>query len=84
MNIIENFSFIIAKRVEDAEKALAVFPRSSRYNAETGTYEAIVRGVPLLLIYELKSTSEESERVEIIAVFYTARHPNSKPGRRSA
>lgn len=72
----------LAIRVEAAERVIATFPRSSRFNSKTQAYEAVVRGVPLLLIYEIVKSLELGERAEIIAVFYTTRDPLSKPKRR--
>ncbi len=72
----------IATRVEEALASIVTFPRANRLNNETGSYECVLRGVPLLLIYELVSAGPDDVRAEIIAVFHTSRDPDTKPGRR--
>ena len=72
----------LAEKVGAAAKALQTFPRASRYIAETNTYEAVVRGVPLLLIYEINSDASGNVRVEILSVFHTSQNPSAKQGRR--
>jgi plasmid stabilization system protein ParE len=72
----------ISARVYQAEQTIAMFPRASRRNADTGTYEAVVTGVPLLMIYDLVTTTDGEHQADIIAVFHTSRDPTAKPGRR--
>ena len=73
----------IARRVEEAILDIATFPRAARRDPETGTFEWVVGGVPLLLIYELiRSESGDDRQVDVIAVFNTDRNPADKPGRR--
>ena len=72
----------IAARVREAELTISTFPRAARRDPDTGAYEAIVHGLPLLLIYELIMVSDESQRIDIIAVFNTDRAVTAKPGRR--
>jgi plasmid stabilization system protein ParE len=72
----------IAARVRDTELTISTFPRASRLDAETGAYEAVVGGVPLLVIYELITVAAGTLQVDIIAVFHTSRDPDTKPGRR--
>ena len=73
----------IAARVQDAEVAISTFPRASRRDPETGAYEAVVRNVPLLLIYEIDTTRTGAPQADIVAVFHTSRDPTTKPGRRN-
>ena len=72
----------IAARVERAALDIATFPRAARRDPASGTYECIVTGVPLLLIYELITTPDAETQADIIAVFHTDREPATKPGRR--
>jgi plasmid stabilization system protein ParE len=75
----------IARRVEEAILDIATFPRAARRDPETGTFEWVVGGVPLLLIYELiSSESGDDGQADIIAVFNTDRNPAGKPGRRDS
>ena len=69
----------ISKRIFAAEKTIGMFPRSARFNRKTKTYEAVVRGVPFLLIYTLVA-QDTIESALIRAVFHTARDPAAKPG----
>lgn len=70
----------IASRIEDAERRIALFPRSSRRDAESGTYEYVLRGLPYILIYDLTTRADGQECATIIAVFHTSRDPSAKPG----
>ncbi len=72
----------IAARVHQAALDIATFPRASRRDTVTGAYEAVVRGVPLLLIYELIKAADGNLQADIISVFHTSRDPDTKPGRR--
>ena len=72
----------VSARVSEAEQTIALFPRASRRDVETGTYEAVVTGVPLLIIYELITTPDGEHQADVIAVFHTSRDPGTKPGRR--
>lgn len=72
----------IAVRVQQAILDISTFPRANRRDKATGTYECVVRGVPLLLIYDLIVTSDGGQQADIIAVFHTSRDPIAKPGRR--
>jgi toxin ParE1/3/4 len=72
----------ISARIRDAELTIATFPRASRRDPETHTYEAVVRGAPLLVIYDLITSSAGKLQADIIAVFHTSRDPGTKPGRR--
>lgn len=72
----------IAARIRDTERTIMTFPRATRRDPETGAYEAVVSGTPLLVIYELVTQAEETIRADVIAVFHTSRDPASKPGRR--
>ena len=69
----------ISKRIHAAEITIRMFPRSARFNRKTKTYEAVVRGVPFLLIYTL-ADQDGIEGAVIRAVFHTARDPKIKPG----
>ena len=71
----------MAARVSDTEVAIATFPRASRRDPDTGAYEAVVRRMPLLLIYV--AVPDGHEQADIIAVFHTSRDPAAKPGRRA-
>ncbi len=72
----------MAARVRDTELTISTFPRAFRRDPATGVHEAVVRGMPLLLIYQIVGTPDGSEQADIIAVFYTSRDPAAKPGRR--
>jgi toxin ParE1/3/4 len=72
----------IADRVHQATRDISTFPRAARLDQGSGTYECVVRGVPLLIIYELVPNSGGVIRAEIIAVFHTSRDPTTKPKRR--
>lgn len=72
----------IAARVQQATLDIATVPRASRRDPATGTYECVVRGVPLLLVYEFVTRPDGAPQADIIAVFHTAREPGGKPGRR--
>ncbi len=73
----------MAARVSDTEVAIATFPRASRRDPDTGAYEAVVRRMPLLLIYEIVAVPDGHEQADIIAVFHTSRDPAAKPGHRA-
>lgn len=73
----------IAERILEAETTISTFPRAARRDADTGAFEAVVRKVPCLLIYEIVDAHGE-EQADIIAVFHTSRDPAAKPGRRNA
>jgi len=63
----------VAERIDRALDDIVLFPRSARLDPETGCREAVVRGLPLPIIYMLTG-----ELIEIIAVFHTSRDPASK------
>jgi toxin ParE1/3/4 len=63
----------VADRIRHAVHDIGLFPQAARIDRETGTHEAVVRGLPLLIIY-----SAEDDFVEILAVFHTARDPRAK------
>lgn len=69
----------IVSRVMETELGIATFPRAARCDRIAGFYERVVRGLPLLMIYEIVSNVGVPSRVEIIAVFHTAQNPSSKP-----
>jgi toxin ParE1/3/4 len=68
----------VAARIDMAVKAVGVFPRAARFDRETSTYERLIPGLPLLLIYTVSD-----ELVEVIGVFHTARDPAAKRRRDS-
>ena len=72
----------IANRVERSLLDIATFPRANRRDEVTGVYECVVKGMPLLLIYELLGQPDGTDRAEIVAVFHTSRDPVSKVHRR--
>jgi toxin ParE1/3/4 len=72
----------IAARIRDVELTIATFPRAARRDPDTQTYEAVVSGAPLLVIYDLITARGETLQADIIAVFHTSRDPATKPGRR--
>ena len=72
----------VAERVAKAVERISTFPRANRRDDETGTYECVVRGLPLLLINEIITAKDEAECVDLVAVFHTSREPAEKPGRR--
>ncbi len=69
----------LASRVEIAAQKIADYPRASRRDPETGSFEYVVKGLPILLIYELNSLHGDVGQADIIAVFHTARAPLTKP-----
>jgi plasmid stabilization system protein ParE len=68
----------IATRIEEALLAIKAWPRACRYDATSGTHEWVIRGLPLLLIYELIALPDNSTQADIIAVFHTSRDPADK------
>jgi toxin ParE1/3/4 len=72
----------LARRIEAAEVNIATFPRASRRDCASGTYEYVIRGMPYLLIYAMQSSEsiEGDQRAVIPAVFHTSRDPATKPG----
>ncbi len=73
----------IATRVDSAVLDISTFPRAARFDRETRTYECVVRGLPLLIIYQLVPMPDAKVRAEIVAVFHTSRDPSTKLERRS-
>ena len=63
----------VARHISQTIQNIALFPNAARFDRETGTNEAVVRGLPLLIIYNAKKSF-----IEIIAVFHTARDPKNK------
>ena len=63
----------VAERIDRTVDDIVSFPRAARLDQETGCREAVVRGLPLLIIYTVTS-----DLIEIIAVFHTSRDPASK------
>jgi toxin ParE1/3/4 len=62
-----------AASIDAAAKALVVFPRAARFDRDSRTYEWLIRGQPLLLIYTVSD-----DLIEVIAVFHTSRDPAQK------
>lgn len=63
----------VAARIDHAIRLIGRFPRAGRFDADTRTREYVLRGLPLLVVYE-----ERDGRVEIIAIFHTSRDPGGK------
>lgn len=63
----------VAARIELAVDDIALFPRASRLDPETGVREHVVPGLPVLIIHQV-----DDELIEIIAIFHTSRDPASK------
>lgn len=63
----------VAERIDRAVDDIAFFPRAARLDRESGCREAVVRGLPLLIIYAVTG-----DLIEIIAVFHTSRDPATK------
>jgi plasmid stabilization system protein ParE len=63
----------VAARIDHTLQAISQFPHAGRLDAETGAREWVVPGLPLLIIYV---TSDDL--IEVIAVFHTARDPETK------
>lgn len=63
----------VAARIDSAIADIALFPRASRLDPDTGARERIVRGLPLLIVYTVSD-----DLVEIIAIFHTSRNPAAK------
>ena len=72
----------VARRVDRTVETISIFPRTARRDPATGVYETVVRGAPLLIIYEFVGLNDGKSEAQIIAVFLTSRNPASKPGRR--
>jgi toxin ParE1/3/4 len=72
-------SATIVTRIEEALSTIEAWPRACRHDATSGTYEWVIRGLPLLLIYELITLPDHSTQADIIAVFHTSRNPTDKP-----
>ena len=66
----------VADRIEETITVIKQWPYAARQDKETGVREAVIRGLPLLVIYTINSL------VEIIAVFHTSRNPATKRRRR--
>jgi len=63
----------VARRISQTIRNITLFPDAARLDRETGAREAVVRGMPLLIIYNVTNTF-----IEIIAVFHTARNPKNR------
>lgn len=63
----------VAARIDHTLHAISQFPRAGRLDDETGAREWVVPGLPLLIIYV-----ESTDLIEIIALFHTARDPETK------
>ena len=63
----------VARCISQTIRNITIFPDAARLDRETETREAVVRGLPLLIIYNVTSAL-----IEIIAVFHTAREPKNK------
>lgn len=63
----------VADRIQHRVRDMALFPKAARLDRKTGTHEAVVRGLPLLIIYSVTNAF-----VEVIAVFHSARDPKTK------
>lgn len=71
----------VAAGIRQSIMDIETLPRAARRDPATGIYERNVRGAPLLLIYDLVIASDGETQAEIIAVFHTARDPDTKPRR---
>lgn len=63
----------VAHRISQTIRNITLFPDAARLDRETGTREAVVRGLPLLIVYNVTNSF-----IGIIAVFHTARDPKNK------
>lgn len=63
----------VAARIDHSLQTISQFPRAGRIDAETGTREWPIPGLPLLVIY-----LHGDALVEIIALFHTSRDPAEK------
>jgi toxin ParE1/3/4 len=62
----------VIARISEALSRLDRFPYSARPGRKPGTRELSVPGLPYVVIYRILETP--SERVEIVAVYHTARN----------
>ena len=63
----------VAERIDAAIAIIKQWPYAARHDEETGAREAVVRGLPLLIVYTVSETL-----IEVIAVFRTSRDPRQK------
>lgn len=63
----------VARRISQTIQNIILFPEAARLDRETGTHEAVVRGLPLIIIYNVTNSF-----IEVIAVFHTARNPKNR------